>query len=284
MTARSSSLKHQHRPMVRVGVHLFLILAIIATIGPLIWTILGSFKNVGEIFRFPPTFLPEAPTLSNYERLFDTPAFWAWIANTAAMVAIAVAATLLVCSLAGYAFAKFRFPGSAFLFGVIVASLSIPFAVVLTTLFVQVVEVGVAGTPLGLAIPYLAPPLGVIIMRQYAIAAVPEEILEAARLDGAGEFRIFWSIVAPLLAPGSGALAIWAFFHVYNAYLWPIVISSRTNEFNLPAGLGALANGMAPAYGLTVAGAVITAIPPLVLLFVLRHRVTMALSAGAVKG
>lgn len=268
----------------RVVIYSILIVATLASTLPLAWTILSSFKSVGEIFRFPPTMIPEAPTFQNYELLFQTMPLLAWIANSGGMLAIALAITIITCTLAGYAFAKFRFAGRNALYLIVLATLAVPFAVLLTTLYKQVVELGFAGSPIALAAPFLTPPLGVIVMRQYIVAAVPDEILEAARIDGAGELRIFLSIVVPLVAPGIGALTIWAFFHVYSQYLWPIVVAATSSGFTLPAGVGALANGMAPAYGLTLAAAVVTAIPPLLLLFVIRNQVTRALTAGALKG
>jgi ABC-type glycerol-3-phosphate transport system permease component len=261
-----------------------LIVATLASVLPLVWTMLSSFKTVGEIFRFPPTFFPESGSSMNYELLFQTMPFLAWVLNSAGMMAIALVVTIVTCTLAGYAFAKFKFVGSKLLYLLVLAALALPFAVLLTTLYKQTVELGFTGSPLALAIPFLTPPLGVIIMRQFTATSVPDEILEAARIDGAGEFRIFLTIVFPLVAAGTGALAIWAFFHVYSQYLWPIVIAITTSGFTLPAGVGALANSLAPLYGVTLSAAVLTAIPPLLLLFIIRNQVTRALTAGAVKG
>jgi len=268
----------------RIAIYGILIVAMLASVLPLGWTILSSFKTVGEIFRFPPTFIPEVPTSMNYELLFRTMPFLAWVANSAGMLAIALVVTIVTCTLAGYAFAKFKFVGSKLLYLLILATLAVPFAVLLTTLYKQMIELGLTGSPLALAAPFLTPPLGVIIMRQFIAASVPDEILEAARIDGAGEFRIFLTIVFPLAAAGIGALSIWAFFHVYSQYLWPIVISISTSGFTLPAGVGTLANSLSPNWGVTLAAAVMTAVPTILLLFIIRNQVTRSLTAGALKG
>ena len=271
-------------PASRRAVYGLLIVATAASVMPLLWLMSSSFKTVGEIFRFPPTFIPEAPTARNYELLFQTMPFLAWVGNSASALFISLLVTIVTCTAAGYAFAKFRFAGSAALYLTVLATLAIPFAVLLTTLYKQMIDFGFTGTPLALAAPFLTPPLGVIIMRQYIVASVPDEILDAARIDGASELRIFLLIVTPLVAPGIGALSVWAFFHVYSQYLWPIVISITTSGFTLPAGVGALASGFTPAYGVTLAAAVMTAIPPLLLLFLVRNQVTRGLTTGALKG
>jgi len=267
-----------------VWVYVALVISSLASLVPLVWMFLASFKSVGEIFRSPPTLLPEKPTLNNYQDLFQTVPVGAWIVNSATTVVVATVVAVIVCTAAGYAFAKFTFLGSKLAYALIVGSLAVPFAVILTPLFAQLAAFNLLGNPLGMAIPFLAPPLGVIAMRQYAVSAVPNEILEAARMDGAGELHIFARIAAPLLAPGVVVVAVWAFFNMFVAYLWPFVVAFSNEQFTFTAGVGALASGLAPRPGMAIAGAVLGALPTLILLVALRRYFTQGLAVGALKG
>lgn len=281
---------HRHSRRAIVGrptafaLYFALVVSSIVSVVPLIWAVLSSFKSVGEIYRFPPTLLPEKPTLIHYQTLFGTVPIGSWLMNSVITVTVATVVAILVSAAAGYAFAKFDFRGSRLIYALILGSIAVPFAVILTPLFAQMADLELLGNPLAMTIPYLAPPLGVIAMRQYAVASVPNEVLEAARMDGAGELHIFARIAMPMLAPGVVVVAIWAFFNMFIAYLWPIVVATSTDQLTLTAGVGALATGLMPQPGLAIAGAVIGAIPTLVLLFALRKHFTQGLAVGALKG
>lgn len=269
---------------VATWVYFLLVFASICSVLPLLWTVSSSFKSVGEIFQYPPTLLPKDPNLDNYRDLFNTVPGHAWLVNSAITVVIATVTATVVSSAAGYAFAKFQFAGSKLIYAAIVGSLAVPLAVLIEPLFGEVAAFNMVGNPIAMTFPYLAPPLGVIAMRQYAASSVPNELLEAARMDGAGEVRIFLRIAVPLLSPGMAVVAVWAFFSMYIAYLWPLVVAFSNDQLTLTAGVGALASGLAPKPGVAIAGAVFGALPTLLLLIILRRYFVQGLAVGAVKG
>lgn len=268
----------------RIAATVAMWVAVAASIVPLVWLVSSSFKPVGEIFRMPPTLLPEQASLSNYTGLFEQYPFWDWTRNS---LVAAVAGTIIavaLCSLAGYGFAMFRFPFRDLIFAVVVAAIAIPFLTYFVPLVRLASSLGIDSGVIALVLPYIGPPLGVFAMRQYIAQTIPMEVVEAARVDGAGEFRIFWSIVAPLIRPGAGAVAIWCFFTIYTSYMWPLAVVTREEELTLPVGVASLVLGFQPQFGFVVAGATLAAMPMIVLLIVLRRNFQSGLALGAVKG
>ena len=249
---------------------------------PLFWAISASFKERGEIFSV--SLLPENPTLDNYQRLLDGQPFWSWFGMSVGTATVATVVSVFVCALAGYGFAKFRFRGRQALFTIMFSSLSIPFAVILVPLFVLIVKSGLSTPWFSLIVPWVAPAFGIFMMQQYIVQAVPDEILEAARIDGAREFAVFWRVVLPLLRPSLGALAVWSFLQTYNSFLWPLVIVSETTQYTLPLGLNILFSAENRSFDLVLAGAVLASIPTILVFLLLRKQLLDGLSAGAVKG
>ncbi|ACZ21105.1 ABC-type sugar transport system, permease component [Sanguibacter keddieii DSM 10542] len=251
---------------------------------PLLFALSGSFKERGEIFTNPLQLVPGSPTLENYRNLLTQQPFWSWFAMSTAVATIATVVSVFVCALAGFAFAKYRFRGKGPLFTIMFSSLSIPFAVILVPLFVLLVKSGLGNPFFALIVPWVAPAFGIFMMQQFIVQSVPDELLEAARIDGTSEFGIFWRVVLPLLRPSLGALGVWSFLQSYNSFLWPLVIVSDVDQYTLPLGLNILYGSENRAFDLVLAGSVLASVPMIIVFLLLRKQLLEGLSAGAVKG
>jgi ABC-type glycerol-3-phosphate transport system permease component len=251
---------------------------------PLLWTLSSSFKPVSDIFTYPPQLLPSPGTLENYRRLFSEIPFPRWFWNTLGVSVVSTGLALFFSALGGYAFAKYEFRGKTLLFNIVLGSLLVPFAVLLIPLFVLITRIGWADSFLALIVPWMAPAYGIFLMRQYIVQAVPDELIDAGRVDGASEFRVFWSLVLPLVRPALGALAIWNFLGVYNSFLWPLVVMSSNDKLMLPVGLAQIYGNYSREYGLVMGGAVLAAVPMIVVFVALRRQFIEGLTFGALKG
>jgi ABC-type glycerol-3-phosphate transport system permease component len=264
--------------------YLTLIALLVVFILPLLWALSGSFKQRGDIFATPPSLFPDPPTLENYQNLLSTQPFWSWFAISIGTAGIATVVSVFVCAMAGYGFAKFRFRGKRILFAIMFSSLSVPFAVILIPLFVLVVKSGLANPWFALIVPWVAPAFGIFMMQQFIVQAIPDELLESARIDGSSEFGTFRRVVLPLLRPSLGALGVWSFLQSYNSFMWPLVIISNTEQYTLPLGLNILYASENRSYDLVLAGAVLASIPTILVFILLRKQLLEGLVAGAVKG
>ncbi|HYO17664.1 MAG TPA: carbohydrate ABC transporter permease [Dermatophilaceae bacterium] len=266
-----------------VVAYLVLGLGLIVVTSPFVWMALSSVKSEGEIRRVPPTWLPEAPTLDNFRDLFDRLDFAQFFTNSV-VVAIAVTlGNLIFCSMLGYALAKFEFAGRKVLFWLVLGTLMIPGMVTLVPLFVLVANMGMVNTYMGLILPFLAAPFGVFLMRQFFLA-MPDELIDAARVDGAGEFRIFYKIVMPLAKPALSVLAILTFLGSWNSFLWPLVVATTEDRYTLPVALALISTGQNQTdYGLLLAGAVVVVVPILVLFLLLQRYIVQGVSMTGIK-
>lgn len=197
---------------------------------------------------------------------------------------IATVVSVFVCAMAGYGFAKFRFRGKRILFAVMFSSLSVPFAVILVPLFILVVKSGLTNPWFSLVVPWVAPAFGIFMMQQFIVQAIPDELIEAARIDGNSEFGTFRRVVLPLLRPSLGALAVWSFLQSYNSFQWPLVLLSDSSQYTLPLGLNAIFASENRSYDLVLAGAVLASVPTILVFLLLRKQLLDGLTAGAVKG
>jgi ABC-type glycerol-3-phosphate transport system permease component len=250
---------------------------------PLLWTLSTSFKQRGDMFAYPPAPLPNPPTLENYRHLFQQAPFSSWFLTTVIVAVVSTVLAVFVCSLAGFGFAMYRFPGKTFLFNFMFGSLAVPYIVVLLPLFVILTQVGLTEPFFAMIVPWIAPAFGIFMMRQYVEQTIPHELLEAGRVDGCGEFRIFLSIVFPILRPAVGALAVWNFINSYNAFLWPLMIVNDPHRYTLALGLANLYGAQSRQIDLVMAGAVLAAVPSLIVFFLLRKQLLEGLTAGSVK-
>lgn len=203
---------------------------------PFIWMVSAAFKPLDEVIRVPPTWLPERPTLDNFTQGFGQFPFWRYFFNSLVVSGIVVLGVLFTSTTAGYAFAKFSFPGRDFLFILFLASLMVPFQVRMIPLFLLTDRLGLVDTLAGVAYPWLFDAFGVFLMRQF-IRTIPDELIEAARIDGASEPRIFFTVILPLVRPAVAALAIFTFVASWEEFLWPLIVSNSDRSRTLPVGL-----------------------------------------------
>lgn len=264
-------------------IHGALVAAALVALFPLLWMISVSVMSPGEASATPPPLVPRSPTLASYRELFTRVDLGRNLANS---VGLAVAATLLSLAFnvtAGYAFAKLKFRGRDLIWKLLLGTMLIPAQVAMIPLFMMLKQVGLVNTYVGVLIPSLANVFGIFLVRQFALA-IPDELLEAARIDGAGELRIFWSIVLPVLRPILVTLAIFAFLASWNDFLWPLIVLADDARQTLPVALASLAREHAGDNELMMAGAVITIVPVLVVVLALQRYYMQGLLAGSIKG
>jgi multiple sugar transport system permease protein len=253
------------------------------TLMPLLWMVSASFMAPGEAARFPPPLLPSAPTLDNYRELFATVGIGRQFLNSLVMALGATALSLAFNVAAGYAFAKLRFAGRERLFRTLLGALVIPAQVTMMPLFLMLERMGLVNTLPGVLIPWLASVFGIFLVRQYALS-IPDELLEAARIDGASEWRIFLDVVLPLLAPVLVTLALLSFLGAWNDFMWPLIVLSDRDLQTLPVALAALSREHVSDTELMMAGAVVTVLPVLLLFLGLQRYYMQGLLVGSVKG
>lgn len=271
------------RPSLRALTYVLLSLGLVITLAPFAWMLLGSIKPTGEILANPNQWLPENPTLSNFTDLLSKQNFGLYFFNSAVVAVACVIGNLLFCSMAGYALAKMDFAGKRLLFSLVLLMLVVPGIATFVPLFVQVSNLGMANSYLGLILPYVVTPLGVFLMRQF-IGEIPDSLLEAARIDGAGEARIFFRLVLPLTGPALATLAILTFLAQWNNFLWPLVIAQTDDMYTLPVALALFAVGAnGTNYGLLLAGSVVVVLPMIVIFLFLQRYFIQGIASTGIK-
>ena len=229
--------------------------------------VLGSLKTQREIMRIPPTFLPKSPTLGNFARWFTDLDFGTFFTNSIIVAVITTLGNLVFCSMVGYALAKIDFAGKKILFALVMVTLMVPSVATFVPLFVIITNMHMLNTYLSLILPFLTQPLGVFLMRQFMMS-IPDALLEAGRIDGAGELRIFFQIVLPQCKPPMATLAVLTFLSSWNNFLWPLVAAQSNKMYTLPVALSLYSTGQqATDYSILLAGAVLV-IAPILLLFI----------------
>ncbi|MEU2199314.1 carbohydrate ABC transporter permease [Isoptericola sp. NPDC019482] len=280
---RSARFADSERGRPRPWIFAGLTLAALFWLFPLIWALFSSFKQRSDLFAYPPRLVPADPTIGNYVALFEKYPFVSWFVVSTVIAVVSTAITVFVCSLAGFGFAKYRFRGQRLLFDIMFSSMAIPFAVIIIPLFVMLAKTGLATPWFALIVPWVAPAFGIFMMRQFCEQSIPDEILDAARIDGASEFTIFRKVVVPLLRPALGALAVWSFLGTYNNFLWPLIIVSDPDMYTLPLGLQSIFGAEGRQYDIVLAGSILAAIPSVIVFIALRKQLIDGLAAGAVK-
>ncbi|OLF19594.1 carbohydrate ABC transporter permease [Actinophytocola xanthii] len=267
----------------RLVLHVLLGLGLVAMVGPFVWMVLSSFKPEEEIRRVPITWLPEDPTLANYAELFSRLDFPTYFTNSVVVAVLTTAGNLLFCSAAGYALAKLPFPGRRVLFGMVLGTIMVPNIVTIVPLFVLSSNLGLVDSVAGLVLPFLAQAFGVFLMRQF-ILSIPDDLLEAARIDGASELRVFWRIVLPLCRPALATLGILTFLASWNNFLWPLVAATTEDTYTLPVALALYAIGQNRTdYDLLLAGSVVVVLPVLVVFVLLQRHFVRGIATTGLK-
>ena len=267
----------------RSAVNALLLVGGAATLFPLAWMVAASFMAPGEASHFPPPLLPAHPTLHNYRTLFASLGIGRYFVNS---LLLALGATFLSLTFnvgAGYAFAKLRFVGRERLFRLLLGTLVIPGQVAMLPLFLMLKQAGLVNTYAGVLIPSAASIFGIFLVRQYALT-IPDALLEAARLDGAGELVIFRTIVLPLLGPILVTLALFSFLGSWNDFMWPLIILTDKELYTLPVAIAALTGEHVQDNEMMMASAVLTVVPVLLVFLGLQRYYLQGLLMGSVKG
>ena len=259
-----------------------LALAALLTVAPLLWMLAASLMQAGEASSFPPPLLPAEPTLAHYRALLSGGGLGRQFLNSLGLALAATALSVTFNTLAGYAFAKLHFAARDKLFALLIAALVIPGQVAMLPLFLMLKSMGLVNSYAGVLVPSLAGIFGIFLVRQYA-RSIPDELLEAARMDGAGEFRIFFSVVLPLLTPVLATLAVFAFLGSWNDFMWPLIVLTDGELHTLPVALASLSREHVQDSELMMAGAVITVLPVLALFLLLQRYYLQGLTMGGVK-
>ena len=271
------------RPTAAIWVNLALLLGGAATAFPLLWMVSVSFMQPGEASSYPPPLLPSSPTLENYRLMFANNSAGRYLLNSTLVASAVTLLSLIFNTLAGYAFAKLRFRGRDRLFKGLLGALVIPSQVAMIPLFALIKQLGLVSTYGGVIVPSMASVFGIFLIRQYALS-LPDDLLEAARIDGASEARIFRSIVVPLLKPILVTLAILTFLGTWNDFMWPLIVLTEQKLYTLPVAIAGLSREHVQDNEMMMAGSVITVMPVLVLFLAMQRYYIAGILAGSVKG
>jgi multiple sugar transport system permease protein len=265
--------------MGRVAVYTILLLGTLVTLLPFVWAILTSFKTASEIIQIPPTFFPEHWSLSSYQTIFNDPRvpLGRFYLNSLFVAVMHVVSTLFISSLAGFIFAKYKFWGKDLTFGLILAQLMIPFQVVMIPSYLILAKLGLVDSLWGLIIPSMVDAFGIFLMRQF-IEGIPSELMDAARIDGASEFGIYWRVILPQLGPPLAALGIFNFMGSWNDYLWPLIVITTHEKRTLPLLLTWYSSQHTTRYDLTMAASVLVLLPILVVYVILQRRIVRGIA------
>ncbi|WP_374313577.1 carbohydrate ABC transporter permease [Microbacterium sp.] len=267
----------------RWWLHIVLALGLIAMIMPFVWMILGSLKSDAEIRQNPTGFLPQNPTTENYETLFGRLDFTTFFINSFVVALFVTLGNIVFCSMIGYALAKLQFRGKKLLFGLVLGTLMVPGVVTFVPLFVLTANLGLVNSYPGLILPFLISPLGVFLMRQFMLS-LPDELIEAARIDGAGEWRIFLRVIMPMCGPAVATLTILTFLASWNNFLWPLVVATTEDMYTLPVALALYSVSQnAAKYGLMMAGAVVVVVPVLLVFVFLQRYFVQGIALTGIK-
>ncbi|KMY52182.1 ABC transporter permease [Peribacillus loiseleuriae] len=268
----------------KMAAYLFLIVVCIASVYPFYWMFVGSTLTDSDIFQFPPKLLPSGEFMNNLTGLAASAPVWKGLGNSLLITIVFTIATLYLCAIAGYAFAKFEFKGKNVMFVVVLLTMMLPAQVTLIPLFKMVIGLGWQNQPQAVILPALANAFGVFFMRQNMMS-IPTEMIEAARIDGSGEISIFHKIILPTTLPPLAALGILSFIQQWGNYLWPLIILQERESTTLPVLLSMLvAPGQVVHYGQVLAGTVISIVPVIILFLLLQKYFIAGIYGGSVKG
>ena len=263
----------------------FLTIGAVVMLLPFVWMVLSSFMTSEEVIARPLTWFPAELQFENYKNLANAVPLGRMYLNSAIVTTLTALGVLLTSSLAGYGFAKFEFPGRDVLFLLVLATMMIPFFVVLIPVFYLISKFGWVDTYAGLIVPNIVTGFGIFLMRQYMLS-LPDEVLDAARVDGASEFEIFWRIALPLSTPVIGALGILSFVYHWNSFLWPLVVARSNSMWTVPVGLNSLRvyASSADVINQQMAGAALAIVPVMIVFLALQRYFVRGIALTGLKG
>jgi alpha-1,4-digalacturonate transport system permease protein len=260
----------------------FLLAMTFVVLAPVLWFVLSSFKDATDLGARPPKILPTRWAFENYTEAFEMYNYMRYFTNSVFVTTVATLLTLLINSMAAYAFAKYNFRGRDGLFVMTLAMIMIPLQVILIPMYLVVSSLGLVNTYWGMIIPAAATPTGVFIIRQYMLT-IPDELIEAARIDGAGEFRIFARIVLPLCRPALAVVAIFSILWRWNDFLWPLLIAQKEELYTLPVALALLNGQLVVPYNIVLAMSVMSIIPVLFMFVFMQRQIVQGIAQTGIK-
>jgi multiple sugar transport system permease protein len=296
-TVASTSTRRRFRPG-RALRYLVLSVGAVLFVAPFVYMVSSSFQPLSEIFSYPPKWFPTNPTLDNYRQFFGSGhQIGRWIVNSTITTGAITIAQLFFSSLMAYTFAKRKFPGRDFLFFLMLATMMLPVqvSVIPNYLILKVIPLaggnnimGVGGhgwldSYWGIIVPNLVSAFGIFLLRQY-MKSIPDELLDAARMDGAGHFRIYWKVILPLSRPALAALAIFTFQFWWAAFFWPLIVVSSPELYTLPLGLALFQEQNRTVWNLIMAGSVVASLPLIVVFLVFQRQFVRGISVSGLKG
>ncbi len=270
----------------KVALYAFLLVVAVLSFMPFYWMLILATHDTQTIFQYPPPLLPGGNALINYQNMLTVIPFWKNFLNSAVVAVAVTLSTLLFCSMGGYAFAMYKFPGKNGLFILMLATLMVPFLVLIIPWFIIISRLGWLNDLRALIVPGAVSAFGIFWMRQYISSNISSELLDAARIDGCSEFSIFFRVVAPILGPAYGALGILTFMGSWNSFFYPLVVIKNTDVATLPLALQLLRGDpyRGGDYGVLMFGTALGMLPVLVIFWAASRRFISGLTAGALKG
>jgi alpha-1,4-digalacturonate transport system permease protein len=244
--------------------------------------ILSSIKDSTELYSWPPKVIPDNPTLENFITAFEKGNFGRYFLNSTIVTVTATILTLLINTMAGYALAKHRFKGDTFLLIAFISTLMIPLEVIMTPIFTVISKLGLYNSLWGIIIPPAATPTGVFLIRQYLLS-VPDELLEAARIDGAGEWKIFWKLIVPIAKPVISVLAIFSFMWRWDDFIWPLIVISDPTKYTIQLALSNFIGEYNVDWGSLLAMSVVTMIPILIVFLIFQKQFIQGMATSGMK-
>jgi cellobiose transport system permease protein len=267
----------------RLGIHAALLVGVLVAFFPFYWMVVMATNTTKDIYKYPPKLTFGSQFGANVSRLLDSIDFFGSMLNTFMVACATTVLVLFIDSLAAFTFAKYRFPGRRVLFGVLLAMYMLPTQLAILPQFIIVSELGLAGTLRALLIPPLANAFGIFWMRQYIISAVPDELIDAAKVDGAGFFRQYWQIALPAIRPGLAFLGIYTFVAAWNDYIWPLIVLVDPDRITLQLALAQLNTTHGKDFSMVMAGTLLAVVPLLVMFLLFARNFIADATKGAVR-
>ena len=278
-----SSSERRKTQLTNAAIDVFLIIFCVLMLTPLILLVSNAFKSPQELLSWPPSVIPSQPTLVNITSVLSDTPLLRWVGNSVVFAVLSTLAILVTSAIAGYILGKFRYRTMNIVFMIILATAIIPFEVYMIPLYFQVQELGLLNSTSGLLIGYLVMSFGIFLIRQSVIHAIPDELLEAARIDGAGEIWIFFIIVLPLLRGALGALAVLAFFQAWTAFAWPLIVATSRDAYTIEVGLALFQTGYTVDLGRLSAASALVLVPSVTIFVLLRKNFVEGIAGTGLK-
>ena len=273
----------QGTPTQRIITHLLLLIGLVISVFPFYWMIVMATNTTSDIYRVPPKIIFGGQLLTNISKVLQSIDFFRNFLNTLLVASIVTVLVLFFCSIAGFTFAKFEFPGKNVLFGILLATLILPSAGSLVASFVIMADLGWIGTFLPLIIPSMVSAFGIFWMRQYSLSSIHTDLIDAGRIDGCNHLRLYWNVALPALRPALGFLGILTFISTWNDYLWPLIVLNDSRLYTLQVALSSLNGIYTTDYSMVMTGTLMSTIPLIIIFFFGARQFIANISAGALK-